>query len=86
VLIISPNKIPTRLKYKVEGLCLNNEAEYKALITELEILLELGVTRVEIMGDSELVIKQITKEYICIKENLIMYFIIVSRLKKIRAG
>ncbi|XP_050896855.1 uncharacterized protein LOC127103652 [Lathyrus oleraceus] len=36
VLIISPNKIPTRLKYKVEGLCLNNEAEYEALIAGLE--------------------------------------------------
>lgn len=34
------------------------------------------------MGDSELVIKQITKEYRCIKENLIMYFIIASRFLK----
>ncbi|XP_050915869.1 uncharacterized protein LOC127130962 [Lathyrus oleraceus] len=82
VLIISPNKIPTKLKYKVEGLCLNNEAEYEALIVGLEILLELGATRVEIMGYSELVIKQITKEYKCIKKNLIMYFVIVSRLLK----
>ncbi|XP_050915077.1 uncharacterized protein LOC127130041 [Lathyrus oleraceus] len=82
VLIISRNKIPTRLKYKVEGLCSNKEAEYEALIAELEILLELRATRVEIMGDSELVIKQITKEYRCIKKNLIMYFIIASRLLK----
>lgn len=57
VLIISPNKIPTRLKYRVEGLCSNSEDEYEALIAGLEILLESGATRVEIMGDSELVIK-----------------------------
>ncbi|XP_050890638.1 uncharacterized protein LOC127096059 [Lathyrus oleraceus] len=44
-----------------------------------EMLLELGATRVEIMGDSELVIKQTTKEYRFIKENLIMYFIVDSR-------
>lgn len=34
------------------------------------------------MGDSELVIKQVTKEYICVKENLIMYFVITIRLLK----
>ncbi|XP_050908563.1 uncharacterized protein LOC127122237 [Lathyrus oleraceus] len=82
VLIISPNKIPKRFRYRVEGLCSNNEAEYEALIAELEMLLELGATRIEIMGDPELVIKQITKEYKCSKENLIMYFIIASRLLK----
>lgn len=43
---------------------------------------ELGAKRVEIRGNSELVVKQITNEYLCIKENLIMYFIIVNRLIK----
>lgn len=80
VLIISPNKIQAKVKYKIEGLCSNNEAEYEALIVGLKILLELGETRVEIMGDSELVINQITKEYKCVKENLIMYFVIANRL------
>ncbi|XP_050918885.1 uncharacterized protein LOC127136365 [Lathyrus oleraceus] len=80
VLIISPNEIPTKFKYKVEGLCSNNEVEYGALIVRLEILLKLGATRVKIMGDSKLVIKQITKEYKCVKENLIMYFVIANRL------
>jgi hypothetical protein len=78
IVIISPNKIPTTFQYKVEGICSNNKAEYEALIAGLEMLLELGATRVEIMGDSELVIKQITKEYRCVKENLIMYFIIAN--------
>ncbi|XP_050896010.1 uncharacterized protein LOC127102708 [Lathyrus oleraceus] len=44
VLIISPNRIPTKFKYKVESLCSNNEAEYEALIAGLEILLEFGAT------------------------------------------
>ena len=29
VLIISPNKIPRAFKYKIEGYCSNNEAEYE---------------------------------------------------------
>ena len=32
------------------------------------------------MGDSEQVIKQVSREYRCIKENLIMYFVITIRL------
>lgn len=80
ILIISPTKILTKFKYKVEGLCSNNEAEYGALIARLENMLELGAARVKIMGDYELVTKQISKEYKCVKENLIMNFVIANRL------
>ncbi|XP_050916221.1 uncharacterized protein LOC127131340 [Lathyrus oleraceus] len=47
VVIISPNKIPTRFKYRVEGLYSNNDAEYEALIAGLEILLGLGEDVIE---------------------------------------
>lgn len=80
VQIISPNKNPIKFKYKIDGPCSNNEVEYEALIADLEILLKLGATRVEIGRDSELVVMQITKEYKCVKENLIMYFVIANRL------
>jgi len=69
ILIFSPENIPTKLKFRLDKLCSNNEAEYKALIAGLEILLELGAKDVEIKGDSELVIKQLTKEYKCVKKN-----------------
>ncbi|XP_058733336.1 uncharacterized protein LOC131604940 [Vicia villosa] len=79
-IIISPDGIPAEFKYSIAGMCTNNEAEYEALITGLELLLELGARNVEIMGDSELVVKQVSKEYKCVKENLIMYLVVANRL------
>src|ERR1044072_8461750 len=80
--MISPSGIPAEFKYTIDGICTNNEAEYESLIIGLELLLELGARNFKIMGDSELVIKQVSKEYRCVKENLIMYFVIAIRLLK----
>ena len=40
---------------KLEGKMMNNEAEYKALLYELELALRLGVQHLNINLDSELV-------------------------------
>jgi ribonuclease HI len=40
----------------------NNVAEYKALINGLRIATELGIKRLEIRGDSELVVGQVMKD------------------------
>src|SRR5438876_682490 len=45
------------------GIATNNVAEYSALIAGLEKALELGVPRVEVVSDSELMVKQMTGEY-----------------------
>ena len=41
----------------------NNEAEYEACVLRMEALIALGVTEVEIFGDSMLVINQATEEW-----------------------
>ncbi|MFI5381063.1 MAG: ribonuclease HI family protein [Tepidisphaerales bacterium] len=45
------------------GRATNNSAEYRALILGLEKAKELGATRLEIRGDSELIIRQMKGEY-----------------------
>jgi ribonuclease HI len=45
------------------GVATNNVAEYRALIAGLEKALELGVDEVEVVSDSELLVKQMTGEY-----------------------
>jgi ribonuclease HI len=45
------------------GRATNNVAEYRALIAGLEKAAELGVTTVEVVSDSELLVKQMRGEY-----------------------
>jgi len=39
----------------------NNVAEYEALVNDLKIAIELGVRRLDVRGDSQLVIDQVMK-------------------------
>jgi ribonuclease HI len=45
------------------GVATNNVAEYRALIAGLEKAIELAVDEVEVVSDSELLVKQMTGEY-----------------------
>ena len=45
------------------GVATNNVAEYRALVAGLGKALELGVTELEVVSDSELLVKQMRGEY-----------------------
>ena len=45
------------------GVATNNVAEYQALIDGLRMVLELGLDEVEVVSDSQLLVKQMTGEY-----------------------
>jgi len=45
------------------GVATNNVAEYRALIAGLEAALARGVTELEVVSDSELLVKQMRGEY-----------------------
>ncbi|XP_061998938.1 uncharacterized protein LOC133716236 [Rosa rugosa] len=53
--------------------CTNNQAEYEALIIGLEVLLELGIRDVQVLGDSLLVINQLREKFRCTSFLLVPY-------------
>jgi ribonuclease HI len=48
---------------KTIGVATNNVAEYRGLVAGLEKALELGVTELEVVSDSELVVRQMQGDY-----------------------
>ncbi len=45
------------------GVCTNNVAEYRALLAGLEIAQKAGAQELEVLADSELLVKQVRGEY-----------------------
>jgi ribonuclease HI len=64
------------------GVATNNVAEYSALIAGLDKALELGVGEVEVVSDSELMVKQMRGEYRVRNEALRELFLEASRLAR----
>jgi len=52
----------------------NNVAEYEALINSLHLAIELGIQRLDVRGDSQLIIGQIMKESSCHDTKMAAYY------------
>ena len=63
VWIRPPNGEPKLLSYKLYFDCKNNIVEYEALVLGLRALRDLQAKKIDIYGDSELVIKQVQGGY-----------------------
>jgi ribonuclease HI len=60
--IVIPKGVEYEMSTRLEFRCTNNQAEYEALLTGLEMLVEIEVKNVEAFGDSELVVQQMKGE------------------------
>ncbi|MEZ4180538.1 MAG: ribonuclease HI family protein [Candidatus Doudnabacteria bacterium] len=67
---------------KFIGVATNNVAEYKALIAALQSAIKLGGTSLQILMDSELIVKQMKGEYRVKDPNLKELFLEVQTLLK----
>ena len=59
----------------------NKMAEYEALLSGLRIAIELGVKRLDVRGDTQLVIDQVMKESSCYDPKMEAYCSAVHRLE-----
>ena len=59
----------------------NNMAEYEALLSGLRIDIELGIKRLDVRGDSQLIIDQVMKEASCHNKKIEAYCNALRRLE-----
>jgi ribonuclease HI len=62
LVFISPLGVRMEYMVRLHFPASNNTAEYEALINDLRIAVELGIKRLKIRGDSELVVGQVMKD------------------------
>ena len=65
---------------RLNFLASNNEAEYEALLVELKISRRLGVDRLQVFCDSQLVANQISREYQARDKRMLAYLLAVQSL------
>src|SRR5438132_12316999 len=81
IVLISPTG--ERLKYVLQIYfpASNNATEYEALLHGLRITISLGIRRLAVRGDSELVVNQVQKEYSCTSTKMSAYCQEVRKLE-----
>jgi len=81
LLFISPLGVHMRYVIRIHFAASNNVAEYETLVNGLKIAIELGVRRLDVRGDSQLVIDQVMKASNCHDPKMEAYCKEVRRLK-----
>ena len=81
LVFVSPLRVRMRYMVRLHFPSSNNVAEYEALINGLRIAIELGIRRLNIRGDSQLVVNQVMKESSCHDAKMAMYCQEVRRLE-----
>ena len=81
LLFVSPLGDHIRYVVRLHFPASNNMAEYEALLSGLCIAIELGIKRLDVRGDSQLITDQVMKEASCHDEKMEAYSNAVRRLE-----
>ena len=74
LVFVSPLRVRMRYVVRLYFPSSNNVAEYEALVNGLHIAIELGVRRLDVRGDSQLVVDQVMKESSCHDDKMAAYY------------
>jgi ribonuclease HI len=80
--VITQPGVPVVEEAKTIGTATNNVAEYTALVRGLELATELGLKRLAVFSDSELLVKQMAGEYRVKNADLLSLYEEASRLRR----
>ncbi|KAM6548883.1 hypothetical protein CsatB_020559 [Cannabis sativa] len=80
ILLISPNNFKVHAALRFEFSASNNEAEYEALIAGLKLALEMKVEYLQAFSDSQIVVCQVSGEYLAKGGRLVKYLAIVREI------
>jgi hypothetical protein len=81
IVLIPPEGDILKYAIQLKFLATNNIAEYEWLVTGLRLTKDLSIRWLLIRGDSQLVVKQVQKEYDCNNEMMAMYLVEVCMMK-----
>jgi len=82
LVFITPLGVRMRYAIQLHFPTSKNMAEYEALINGLHIAIELGIKRLDIRGDSRIIIDQVMKESSCHNPKMDAYCKTVRRLEE----
>ncbi|CAL2231673.1 unnamed protein product [Prunus armeniaca] len=80
VVLVNPEGQATTLSFKLNFPCTNNTAEYEAFIAGMSTAREMGVKRIKIIGDSNLVLSQLQGSFAVKEPALAPYRTAAERL------
>jgi ribonuclease HI len=86
VLFIPPEGDTLKYAIQLEFVAISNIVEYDGLVTSLWLAKELGIQRLLIRGDSQLVAKQVQKEYDYSNDKMVEYLAEVRKIEKFFDG
>nr|CAH66815.1 OSIGBa0093K19.2 [Oryza sativa] len=82
VTLTSPSGDVLRYLVRLDFWATNNMAEYEGLLAELRVAAGLGIRRLLVLGDSQLVVNQVCKEYRCSDPQMDAYVRQVRRMER----
>ena len=71
--MFDPEKNKQFLSCRLEFECINNTAEYEALVQGLKKVIESNVRNLKVFGDSEIIVRQFREKIHCLSPHLKVY-------------